>query len=207
MKVCCLSDLHGYLPEVPDCDLLLLGGDYCGDHRDEYFYSLAFSDWLQDLKNKGVTVIGVAGNHDFIFEKNRKFAESLPWIYLQDSGTSFNGLNVYGSPHQPRYFDWAFNLDEPELAVKWDLIPDNTDILLLHGPPHGISDFSPYGQEHTGSPSLLNRILEIKPKLVVCGHIHSGNGIYKLDYGGILVNAALCDESYRPTQKIHVVEL
>jgi Icc-related predicted phosphoesterase len=85
------------------------------------------------------------------------------------------------------------------LSKKWDLIPEGIDILLLHGPPHGYGDFSPYDHVHTGSPSLLTRIEQIRPKLVVAGHIHNGRGVYHIPDRTVFVNVAYVDEQYRPT--------
>jgi predicted phosphodiesterase len=195
--VCCLSDLHGHLPEVPPCDLLLLAGDYCRNHRDRSWYDRTFRWWLTELRDRGTPVVGVAGNHDFLFEQEPAFAHSLPWTYLCDSGCTAAGLSIWGSPWQPRFYDWAFNLDEPELVEKWALIPDGIDVLLLHGPPHGYGDFSPMGRVHTGSPGLAARIEQLKPRLVVNGHIHSGYGVYTLGETTV-VNAAHVDESYHP---------
>ena len=41
--------------------------------------------------------------------------------YLEDSATSVLGLNVYGSPWQPEYCGWAFNLPRgQECLNKWN---------------------------------------------------------------------------------------
>lgn len=220
MKVCCLSDIHGYLPEVPDCDLLLLGGDLCRDHDDYWWYRNDLTNWVNRLAER-MRVVAVAGNHDFIFERAPGLApEVLPtpnWTYLQDSGTEFGGFKIWGSPWQPVFYHWAFNAEEPELAKIWQKIPADTDILLLHGPPYGYGDKSTYrtnkdddtqwpGYEHTGSPSLLERIKEVKPKLVVAGHIHNGYGQYRIGET-LFVSASLVDNSYKPVHPIIVVDL
>jgi Icc-related predicted phosphoesterase len=205
MKVCCLSDLHGHLPEVPACDLLLLAGDYCRDHRDVAWYQNDFRRWIDAIAQR-CKVVGVAGNHDFIFELRPDLVPEMAWMYLQDSGCEWNGLTFYGSPWQPRFCDWAFNADEPELARRWAAIPDGTDIFLLHGPPHGYGDWSVYDKKHTGSPSLTERIKAVKPRLVVAGHIHSGHGVYDID-GTTFVNASLVNEQYQPVHDIIVLEV
>ena len=101
--------------------------------------------------------------------------------------------------------DWAFNLDEPDLARKWAAIPDDTDILLLHGPPRGAGDKTIY-QERIGSPSLRDRIEAIQPLLVVCGHNHGGYGQCMIGET-LVVNAALMDDNYRPVHPQIVVSL
>lgn len=214
MNTFCLSDLHGYLPDVPDCELLLLAGDYCHDHRDRRWYHGPFRAWLQGLRDRGVDVVGVGGNHDWVLHDDEAFARSLPWHYLLDETLLYfrrdaNGdptdeppLLIYGSPWQPKFFDWAWNLDEDGLAAKWALIPEGTDILLLHGPPFGIADLT-RGGDRTGSPSLTRRIEVVRPKLVVCGHIHECGGAHTFGFTDgtscLLINASFVDADYRPS--------
>lgn len=210
MRVCCLSDLHGHLPDVPPCDLLIVAGDVCPttDHSPNYqaeWLDIEFRAWLEAVPAK--KVCGVAGNHDLIFQYLPGWVPPLLWFYLEDFSLVWNGLRIYGSPWQPTFgIGWAFNLDEPDLARKWAAIPDDTDILVLHGPPYGYGDWSNYSNVHTGSPSLLKRIEEVKPKLVVAGHIHEGYGRYQIGET-IFVNASHVNERYEPVNKPIVVEL
>jgi len=131
MKICCVADLHCYLPEIPDCDLLLIAGDVTHHNRKPQLpsdiarlYAWAeckFAPWLDDLRKRDIQVIGVAGNHDFIFYDDRQFGKSLPWIYLEDSGYNYQGINIWGSPWQPQFGDWAFNAKESRLAEYWKI--------------------------------------------------------------------------------------
>lgn len=207
MRICCISDLHGYFPPVPDCDLLLLAGDYAPafKYRPFSYYQTRMEPWVKEAAEK-CKVIGVAGNHDELFQQYPDLIPKMDWEYLQDSGTEFQGLKIYGSPWQPEFYDWAFNAKEEKLRDIWALIPVDTDILLLHGPPNGIGDHVVADDKHTGSPSLLERIQEIKPKLVVFGHIHDGYGRYDID-GTIFVNASHVNERYAPTREPIIVEL
>ncbi|MDG3007020.1 metallophosphoesterase family protein [Paludisphaera mucosa] len=209
MRICCTADLHGHLPVIPDCDLLLLAGDLVPlrAHRPERgrrWLDASFRAWLEGLPAK-TTVVGVAGNHDFVFQEGAAtFDVPLRWTYLQDSGTTCGGLAIWGSPWQPTFFDWAFNLDEEDLAAKWDLIPGGTDVLLLHGPPFGHGDPTPRGP--VGSPSLLRRIESVRPRLAVAGHIHSGYGVYRIG-PTTFANASYLGEDYRPANRPIVLEL
>ncbi len=56
--------------------------------------------------------------------------------YLEDSETSIKGVSIYGSPWQPEFCDWAFNLPRKSEALreKWAKIPDKSDIVITHGP-------------------------------------------------------------------------
>lgn len=206
MKICCISDLHGALPRVPDCELLLLGGDYCPAITGQSKWLRdQFAPWLKRIAARGIQIGGVAGNHDFIWEKRPDLVPRLSWTYLQDSSAILCGISVYGTPWQPRFLDWAFNLDEPELAEKWKLIPNDASILLLHGPPNGAGDLTVLS-ECIGSPSLRRRIEEVQPRLVVCGHNHAGYGHHVIG-DTLVVNASLMDDNYQPVNPPIVIEV
>ena len=213
MKIVAMSDLHGYLPaEVPECDLLLLAGDLTPVHDHDPFFQArwlrdAFREWLNRLPAR--QIIGVAGNHDFVFEQAAELVpRDLPWTYLQDSGVEWEGLRIWGTPWQPIFFDWAFNGDPQKLKRQWDLIPEETDILLLHGPPYGYGDSVPErgGIRRCGCPHLLERIREIQPRLAVFGHIHEGRGQWQLGRT-TLANFTLLDAAYRPVHEPWVWQL
>lgn len=212
MKICCISDFHGQLNfKVPDCNLLLIAGDICGasqlTHQAAYTNG-AFYKFLLEIKERiNCPVVLVPGNHDRIFQEALHMVPKLPNCdVLIDKPLNLCGYKIYGTPWQPIFFDWAFNLSESELERKWSLIPDDTEILVLHGPPHGILDKNLQG-EHCGSPSLAKRCDEVKSlKLVVFGHIHCSRGVLEKN-GVIYVNAALCDEAYNLTGKPIIVEL
>ncbi len=207
MKVVAVSDLHGYLPDIPSCDLLLIAGDICPayDHSltfQQHWLDTEFRWWLK--KRSAKTIVGIAGNHDFLFQEKPHWVPKLPWIYLQDSGIEIDGLKVWGSPWQlifPAPNVWAFNLSEEELYQKWCLIMEDTDIVVLHGPPLGYGDIAPRmnksGFENVGSPSLLRRLKSINPKLVVFGHIHEGFGCWQ-DGSIKLANVSFVDAQYKP---------
>lgn len=211
LKIVAISDLHGHLPNIPECDLLLIAGDLCPakDHTisfQEYWLDSDFRYWLRDVPSR--KTIYIAGNHDFIFENApHRVPKNLRATYLQDSGTEFEGIKIWGTPWQPVFHWWAFNAEEVDLKKKWALIPDDTDILVVHGPPHGFHDLVPRrinpknetewpAGEHCGSPSLLERINEINPKLVVCGHIHRGRGVRT--WGDTTIaNVTVVNEAYK----------
>lgn len=218
MKICAISDLHGNLPSVPACDLLIIGGDICPVYNHKPLFQAhwlrdEFSLWLEDLPVDNV--VAIWGNHDYIGES--KFAHltpSLDWKLLTDTETTIDTISFWGSPWQLRFFDWAFNLDEDDLSRKYALIPDNINVIISHGPPQGYGDLAPphpkirADYEHVGSPSLTQRILEIKPLLVITGHIHNAYGVHQMDGCDTLVaNASLLDEKYRLVNKPLLFEI
>jgi len=133
--------------------------------------------------------------------------------YLRDTEvyvhTSRGGgpLYVYGSPWQPEFNDWAFNLPRKgrELAARWAAIPSGLDVLITHGPPFGILDRTSTG-EHAGCELLRAAVERARPRLHVFGHVHEGYGVVERD-GTIYVNASICDLSYRPVNAPVVVDL
>ena len=209
-KIVCLSDTHNCNEQiiVPDGDILIHAGD--ATIRGSIPEIEAFNDWFANLPHK--IKIFVAGNHDWLFETNNSYARKMlddSIIYLQDSFVNIEGLKIYGAPWQPRFFDWAFNLMRgAELAEKWKLIPLDTDILITHGPPHGILDEVPrkYWIENTGCEELRKKVEEIHPKAHIFGHIHCGYGQTE-QFGVKFINASNCDEEYNPTNAPIVFEI
>lgn len=153
--------------------------------------------------------IVIAGNHDWPFEREAVAAQAaLAGVtYLQDQSVTVSGWKVYGSPWQPAFMNWAFNLprSSPELAEKWALIPADTDILVTHGPPHGILDRVKYGA-NVGCELLRDRVAAIKPALHCFGHIHEAFG-QERHHDTLFVNAAMVNLQYQPFNKPVVVDL
>ncbi len=198
-KFCCISDLHGYLPNnLPDCDAILIAGDICchGSVATQLqWLDYQFRNWLLYINKP---VIACCGNHDWVFYQQPEQIKNLnlPWVYLQDSYTIFNRLKIYGTPWQLKFMNWAFNLSENQLIGKWNLIPDDIDILICHGPPRYYGDRTVDG-DIVGSESLTWRIQQIQPMAVICGHIHEGYGQYQIGPTKI-INASINDENYKP---------
>jgi len=208
MKIVCISDthnLHHHVARIPDGDLLIHAGDITksGDLED----LKSFNSWLGELPHK--YKVCIAGNHDFCFENFSEQSRNLITNahYLQDEEIVIEGLKIYGSPWQPWFFDWAFNLRRGEaLSKKWNKIPNDTDILVTHGPPHGILDKVMSG-EKVGCEELLARLDALAQlKLHVFGHIHEASG--ESEFKQIkMINASTCTLSYKPINPAIVVEL
>lgn len=164
-----------------------------------------FLDWFSntDFEHK----IFIAGNHDFGFELGYDIDQEYKdkgVIYLQDSEVTIDGIKFYGSPWQPEFHNWAFNLPRGEkLSQKWLNIPGDIDILITHGPAYGILDYVPMGG-HVGCEELYKRIFEVKPKIHVCGHIHESYGQKTID-GVEFLNASVLNDRYEHTHKPIVV--
>ena len=214
-RIVCISDTHNLNEQipVPDGDILIHSGD--ASIRGTEDEIVEFFAWFSQLPHK--RKVFVAGNHDWMFQLENRRARMLAieWgiTYLEDSSVDLDGLRIYGSPWQPRFFDWAFNLMRgAELAEKWALIPNEIDIVITHGPPNGILDAvqRDWGIDYTGCEELRKRVEEIagfgRLKLHVFGHIHCGYGVYQ-GFGVKFVNASVCDEQYNPSQPPIVIDL
>jgi len=165
-----------------------------------------FLEWFSNTEFEHK--IFIAGNHDFGFEEQTDIAQeykNLGITYLFDNDITIDGIKFYGSPWQPEFHNWAFNLPRgEELAAKWGKIPDDVDILITHGPAYGILDYAPIGG-HVGCEELYRKIVEVKPKIHVCGHIHDSYG--QKSMGGIeFLNASTLNDRYEYAHKPIVVE-
>lgn len=201
-----ISDTHGLhrSARIPDGDILIHAGDLTrhGDRGE----LAEFNEFLGALPHREKIV--VAGNHDFCFERHRAACEAMLThaTYLQDQAVTVQGLRLYGSPWQPWFLDWAFNLQRgPEIRAKWDLIPPDTDVLITHGPVAGRHDTLSSGKR-VGCGDLLAAVERVRPRAHVFGHIHEGYGTSS-DGHTLFVNASICDAQYRPANAPIVFEL
>jgi predicted phosphodiesterase len=196
LRLVCLSDTHNLHERVriPDGDVLLHAGDFTG--RGTPREVEAFGEFLRRLPHRHKIV--VAGNHDFLFQRKPERARAMlgELTYLEDASVRIDGLHLWGSPWQPWFHDWAFNLPRGQaLAEKWALVPDGVDVLVTHGPPFGVLDRTITG-ERVGCHELTLARARIRPRLHLFGHIHESYGVEQQD-GILSVNACNCDLGYR----------
>lgn len=183
MRIVAVADTHTFhndLRVLPEGDVFIHAGDLCrGGRLDELGVAAA---WLRGLPYRHKIVI--AGNHDWCFvrepqEAVRVLGEGI--LYLQDSEAIIKGVRFWGSPWQPEFNEWAFNLPRGKaLASKWELIPAGIHVLVTHGPPYGIGDYSgePVRQ---GCEELLAAVRRVRPLLHIFGHIHQDGGFWRED--------------------------
>lgn len=200
MIIDCISDLHGYFPVLEGGDLLIVAGDLTA--RDNAEGHLRFYSWLQRQNYKRYIV--VAGNHDNLIQEGMHLLRSLAGVdYLEDSGCEFGGLKIWGSPWTAAFpgmnpnamaFTMPFGCDtEEHLQERFDMIPDDTDILITHSPPHGCYLDQLRDGTMVGSCALRDRVVNLDLKLHVFGHIHEGYGKHME-----CVNASHVNEYYKP---------
>jgi len=204
MRIATTADLHGYLPDVPECDVLVIAGDVTptADHDVAFqarWLDTEFRAWLDAAPARHV--VGIAGNHDFVFDRAPELVPGdLPWTYLQDGAATIEGVRFWGSPWTPWFFDWAFNAPKGDggetfLEERYASVAAGTDVLVIHGPPAGYGDLTSRGQS-VGSRAELELIRRIAPALCVYGHIHEARGAWQLE-STQLVNASAVDLQYQ----------
>lgn len=237
MRIICISDTHNHHSKMKynlsdyinknDYNVLIHAGDVSSMG---YMYEVSeFINWFQNLKGFD-TKIFVAGNHDFAFEqlnsphhegeydwlKNLIYEENLSQsdcVYLEDSEFLITVSNInrpikfYGSPWQPAFRNWAFNLPRNgnELELKWNNIPEDVDILITHTPPYGIGDYT-MKNERVGCELLKIRLENISPLIHVYGHIHEAYGVSISDKT-IYVNACTCNKRYEPNNEPQIIDI
>lgn len=210
MKIVAISDTHNKHDDliIPNCDILLHSGDITFFSKKGTQEVVDFLNWFhsQPAKHK----IFIAGNHDVLLEKEEAFFRKImppSVIYLNDEMVTIEGINIWGSPITPWFHDWAFNRKRGEDIKKhWDLIPDNVDLLLTHGPAYGILDDSANGR--LGCQDLLSAIKRIQPSVHIFGHQHA-KGHVSIEMNGKNIefyNSAMVDNSYKIITYPHVFE-
>lgn len=202
--------LNGFLPGG---DILLCAGDISSrGYKTELENFFKWFDGIDNYDHK----IFIAGNHDFGFQDEPETIKGLltgykTIDYLQDEYLGIQDgdepeLKIWGSPWQPEFHNWAFNLPRGEkIKEKWDLIPNDIDILITHGPAFGKLDYVPYDGLNVGCEELLKRIEEVKPKIHLSGHIHSGRG-YVFNGETHFFNAAILNDRYEFGNKPIIIE-
>ena len=216
MKITLISDTHAKHKQVtddlPGGDLLIHAGDFMTSGYNP-MEAMMFFQWFDSIDNYAAKIF-IAGNHDRWMQDEPAEAKEIligyeTIDYLEDARLDLwdsedQQLVIYGSPWQPEFYNWAFNLPRngEELKSKWDAIPTNTDILVTHSPAWGtLDDVEGRRGDHLGCELLAKHINEVvKPKIHVCGHIHSGHGYY---FNGQThyFNASVLNERYNYTQK------
>ena len=222
MKFIATSDIHGDLPNIPECDAVLI----CGDISPVLIQRnmIGMTDWMTTVFNHWVNklpcdkVFLIGGNHDFWMEK----ATTDDWnqlssyvtkklIVLNNEQYDYNGIIIYGTPECKWISNaWAYMNDIEELVDKYSKIPSNVDILMAHEAPviggmNVAHDLQPVRE--FGSFALADAIISSKPKYALCGHIHSGEHNPKNIAGTTYVNVSYKNEHYSPAYPVFTFEI
>lgn len=235
MRLVFISDTHQQHDQIP------LGGGTLVHAGDLTFHGTVEevakeTRWLKAIRVSGgfEEAVFVPGNHDWLAETDpammRNLVEEAGWRYLDHRPAVIGGFRFFGSGYTPRFYDWALNVERgPALARLWAQIPDDTQILVTHGPPHGhldevnrpagemdAEDFGAFGRgdykrchkrTHVGCADLAQRIQSLKDlKVHAFGHVHEP-GIEVGANGVTYINASTCDQSYKAVHKPIVLDI
>ena len=232
MRIVALSDQHGFLPDIPPCDLLIVAGDVCPDrfgpfmavhdpYQQQAWFDRTVRPWLAatSARHKLLTW----GNHDWCGQMcsfrsdTPAHAQSTDLQILVDEGTTVASargagreLSVWATPWSNPFMRWAFMKRPSDLERVYAAIPAAIDILVSHQPPlyYGdrTFDLDAGRVDHVGSRELLDAIERVRPRIVICGHVHGGFGRY--EHQGIpIYNVSVVDEAYRLVNAPTVIEL
>lgn len=191
ITIVCISDSHELRREIdlPNGDLLIHAGDLTMFSKSAAAI-LDFNDWLGELPHRFRVV--TAGNHEFFLESDpsKRRLLSNATVLINES-VEVMGLKIWGTPTTPLY-GGAFGRTSPNDRKRlYASIPDDTDILISHGPPVGVLDCAPGSSYHAGDPELLEAVKRIKPKIHLFGHCHLGETATVQIEDTLFVNAAL----------------
>lgn len=222
MRICVISDIHGYLPSINECDVLCICGDILPldiqriTRASLDWLKTEFLDWTKQIPAKHVVMIW--GNHDFVGERTMEEGVSQSELIfgpndfihiLNDELKEIDGVKFYGTPWCPNLYNWAFYKPSLELTEAFNKIPEDTNILLTHCPPM-------YGQQgivlqecwnqfrNFGCPELQEAIItkfggKEEDTYVFSGHIHSGNHDFEIMNNVYYRNVSIKDEEYQAT--------
>ncbi len=240
MRIAAVSDLHGNLPDIPPCDILIIAGDICTDRLpggqwarhapavQAEWLDRYFRPWLNDQRSKFKRGFGCWGNHDFIGPTEGSTGIVIPGFEIvTDEERTIDGLRFWFSPWTSQNdlrMRWAFMAEDSELVRRFDPIPPGVDIIVSHSPAYGYGDdpgvplLTNGGDVHLGSKSLRDAVYRVRPRVLICGHIHGGYGQYRMtldDGSGMdpnehtvdIYNVALVNEGYKPVHPVTIIDL
>lgn len=227
MQITFISDTHTkhyeMTSDLPGGPIIVHAGDISS--RGRKWEIEDFLEWFDSLPY--THKIMIPGNHDFFFEYDRiartpqgsyrfgnanltreqveEVTSKFPNIHiLNDSGITLEGIKFWGSPITPWFHDWAYNRWTHEIDQHWDLIPEDTNVLITHGPPYGVLDEVIRDRQKVGCEKLMERVNQINPKIHVFGHIHEANGQEKIG-DTLFINASSLNVRYDYTNKPIVI--
>ena len=221
MKVYAISDTHGITKklELPACDLLLHAGDICADSYmrvwTRHFPELTVDwmrevwlPWMQPMLDDGWVkqVVMTWGNHDWTQNLPAGSFNFLPpQVRIGvDELIEVDGVKIWCSPWSNEFNGWSWMKESILLEERYARIPKDVDIILSHQPPLGYGGSGPGLIDHRtgellnlGSAELVEAINRVRPKHVVCGHIHAGAGKYRMPNGTQVWNVSVVNEQYK----------
>jgi len=226
LKIIGISDLHGIIPLIKDsADILIIAGDISpldiqrNHPKMKEWLETDFVNWIMKVPVDKVYL--TPGNHDFWFEGKsetalyelRKLTSFKLEILINETKTytdkDDNDWSIFGTPYCHIFGNWPFMRADEYMEEKFKAIPDVVDIIISHDPPYGsgadqILESRRWNNtipEFVGNIPLNNRVKEVDFKLLLCGHIHSGNHDATPYHSGLVANVSILNEHYDENYK------
>ena len=213
MRICCISDTHGKHKKLVlsnyTADVLIHAGDFTKGKDLGLSETVEFLKWfsMQPFEHK----LFIAGNHELQVEADSDYFEELltmfPTItYIHHKEVVIDGVKFYGSNYANKFYDWAFMDEEMGLSKLWAKIPEDTNVLVTHGPSYGYCDLvtnDASRDPHVGSQSLTRRKqLLTELNWHISGHIHEAYGVV-----GKNLCVSVLNEDYRLVNRPIIIEI
>ena len=212
MRIVCLSDTHGKEEQIkiPFGDILIHCGDFSMRGSENEFRE--FASWFNAQPHQ--YKLCCPGNHDWLAQRNMELAKEIfkPSQLLHNEGIEINGVKFWLSASTPWFYDWAFNFRRgADIAKEWNLIPDDADVLITHGPPNGILDEVerwPEVYENVGCEELRKKVDQMPNlKLSIFGHLHLRGGQSMKLGNTTFANVASVNEDYKVVNEPFIFDI
>ncbi len=170
MRILAFSDVHcdqaaceALVLAAADADLVIGAGDFA--QRRE-----GLAETMAILEPIAARAIYVAGNN----ETPEELRAATSATVLHGQMTTRQGLRIYGLggaiPELNITAFESFDIPEAEAAPLLGAA-DGADIVICHSPPKGVADVMA-SRGSMGSVAILETIRRVRPKLMLCGHVH-----------------------------------
>lgn len=231
MKIAVTSDLHGVLPDIEPCEVLLICGDISplniqqDYYRMEFWMRSTFAQWVNNLPCDHVII--TPGNHDFYLKSiqddeinkyesiYRPTKGKLEVLYNTECVINSKdniSYKIWGTPYCTEYGPFPFMESSDTLKKLYSEMPYNCDIVISHMPPK----IGKYGKileinnKECGSAELAKVLKDRLPRYCFFGHIHSGDhtlGEHK-GYGKTkFANVSYLNEQYLHNYRILYLDI
>jgi len=213
MTIVAIADLHGTLPIIPPCEILLIAGDIAPDgygpigrirgfdpdlNRMEQVRWLLeeYQPWEASVPAKHI--LATPGNHDWF----TSLPEDLRTRLFIDEGCDIDGKTFWFTPWVSPIGPWNYQMERRQRKERFFAMPQNLDVLVAHSPVHRVGDKCWDGEE-AGCPELRSLVQQRRPKHFCFGHIHEGarDGQQYQEFGQTMAhNCAIFGRDWTPVQ-------
>jgi Icc-related predicted phosphoesterase len=184
MRILLVSDLHYTLKQLDwvtsvagDYELVVVAGDHLdiGSIVEPDAQIAVILEYLSRIAAK-TTVVACSGNHD-LNARNEHGERAAQWLQsASGAGVFVDGARLTTERVMVTVCPWwdgpaTREVVDHQLAQDAALVGDRQWIWVYHAPPEG-SPTSWTGKRHYGDRELGEWIVQHRPDIVLCGHVH-----------------------------------